>query len=84
MFASWKTHNLTLFTGAIKNLFGAIPGFKKSEYHKQAPKVEEFSEIIVDIFSAVRPQLNIMDAIEIMEGNGPSLENPAFGINFSQ
>lgn len=67
-----KTHNLTLFTGAIKNMFGAIPGFKKSEYHKQAPKVEEFSEIIVDIFSAVRPQINIMDAIEIMEGNGPS------------
>ncbi|HEX9974786.1 MAG TPA: DUF362 domain-containing protein [bacterium] len=71
-----KTHNLTLFTGAIKNMFGAIPGFKKSEYHKQAPKVEEFSEIIVDIFSAVRPQLNIMDAIEIMEGNGPSAGRP--------
>ncbi|MCI0495043.1 DUF362 domain-containing protein [candidate division KSB1 bacterium] len=71
-----KTHNLTLFTGAIKNMFGAIPGFKKSEYHKQAPKVEEFSEIIVDIFSAVRPQINIMDAIEIMEGNGPSAGRP--------
>lgn len=67
-----KTHNLTLFTGAIKNMFGSIPGFKKSEYHKQAPKVERFSEIIVDIFSVVQPQLNIMDAVEIMEGNGPS------------
>jgi uncharacterized protein (DUF362 family)/NAD-dependent dihydropyrimidine dehydrogenase PreA subunit len=67
-----KTHNLTLYTGAIKNMFGSIPGFKKSEYHKQAPKVEGFSEIIVDIFSAVSPQLNIMDAVEIMEGNGPS------------
>jgi len=71
-----KTHNLTLFTGAIKNMFGSIPGFKKSEYHKQAPKVEGFSEIIVDIFSAVRPQLNIMDAVEIMEGNGPSAGKP--------
>ena len=71
-----KTHNLTLFTGAIKNMFGVIPGFKKSEYHKQAPKVEKFSEIIVDVFSAVRPELNIMDAVEIMEGNGPSAGKP--------
>ncbi len=67
-----KTHNLTLYTGAIKNMFGSIPGFRKSEYHKQAPKVEEFSQIIVDIFSVTQPQLSIMDAITIMDGNGPS------------
>lgn len=67
-----KTHNLTLLTGAIKNMFGSIPGFKKSEYHKQAPQVKQFSRVIVDIFSVTRPQLNIMDAIEIMEGDGPS------------
>jgi uncharacterized protein (DUF362 family)/Pyruvate/2-oxoacid:ferredoxin oxidoreductase delta subunit len=71
-----KTHNLTLFTGAVKNIFGSIPGFKKSEYHKQAPKVEQFSEIIVDIFSAVKPELSIMDAVDIMEGNGPSAGKP--------
>jgi len=71
-----KTHNLTLFTGAIKNMFGSIPGFKKSEYHKQAPKVEDFSKIIVDIFSTTKPHLTIMDAITIMEGNGPSAGSP--------
>lgn len=71
-----KTHNLTLFTGAVKNMFGAIPGFKKSEYHKQAPKIEQFSEIIVDIFSAVKPELSIMDAVDMMEGNGPSAGKP--------
>lgn len=70
-----KTHNLTLFTGAIKNMFGSIPGFKKSEYHKIAPKVEKFSEIVVDIFSVASPALNIMDAVDIMEGNGPSAGN---------
>ncbi len=76
-----KTHNLTLYTGAIKNMFGSIPGFKKSEYHKQAPKVEQFSEIIVDVFEAVQPALNIMDAVEIMEGNGPSAGKPRhFGL----
>ncbi len=67
-----KTHNLTLFTGAIKNMFGSIPGFQKSEYHKQAHKARDFSKIVVEIFSTIRPQINIMDAVEIMEGNGPS------------
>jgi len=67
-----KTHSLTLFTGAIKNMFGSIPGFRKSEYHKQAHKARDFSKIVVDIFSAIRPHLNIMDAVEIMEGAGPS------------
>jgi len=71
-----KTHNLTLYTGAIKNMFGTIPGFRKSEYHKQAPKVETFSKIIVDVFSAAKPQLNIMDGVTIMEGNGPSAGSP--------
>ena len=71
-----KTHNLTLYTGALKNMFGTIPGFRKSEYHKQAPKVQEFSKIIVDVFSATKPQLTIMDGVTIMEGNGPSAGSP--------
>jgi len=71
-----KTHNLLLYTGAIKNMFGTIPGFRKSEYHKQAPKPDDFAEIIVDIFSAAQPQLTVMDAIVAMEGNGPSAGNP--------
>ncbi|MDZ7330929.1 MAG: DUF362 domain-containing protein [candidate division KSB1 bacterium] len=71
-----KTHNLTLYTGAIKNMFGSIPGFQKSEYHKQHPKVEQFAEIIVDVFQAVQPRLSIMDAVEMMEGNGPSAGTP--------
>ncbi len=71
-----KTHNLMLYTGAIKNMFGVIPGFRKSEYHKQSPKVEEFAEIIVDVFQAVQPGLSIMDAVEMMEGNGPSAGKP--------
>lgn len=70
-----KTHNLLLYTGAIKNMFGTVPGFRKSEYHKQAPRVEDFAKIIVDVFAATRPQLSIMDAVEIMDGSGPSAGN---------
>lgn len=72
-----KTHGLTLFTGAVKNCFGLIPGFRKSEYHKAAPKTAPFSEILVDIFSLSRPRLNIMDGIIGLEGNGPSTSGSA-------
>ena len=67
-----KTHNLTLFTGAIKNMFGSIPGFNKSKYHLLAPRSVQLSESLVDIFQITKPELNIMDGIVGMEGNGPS------------
>jgi uncharacterized protein (DUF362 family)/Pyruvate/2-oxoacid:ferredoxin oxidoreductase delta subunit len=67
-----KTHGLTLFTGAVKNCFGLIPGYQKTNFHKKAPKVEPFSEILVDIFSLAKPHLHIMDAVIGLEGNGPS------------
>ena len=67
-----KTHGLTLLTGAIKNVFGLIPGFQKSVYHLQFPKPLEFAENLIEVFAAVHPHFNIMDGIRILEGNGPS------------
>ncbi|WP_027338950.1 DUF362 domain-containing protein [Halonatronum saccharophilum] len=66
-----KTHSLTLFTGAIKNLYGCIPGMKKAEYHKLYPHPEDFAGIIVDIYSLLKPGLAIMDGVMGLEGNGP-------------
>lgn len=71
-----KTHNLVLYTGAVKNNFGCIPGFRKSEYHRQAPKPHDFAKIVVDVFEAVRPEISIMDGILAMEGSGPSAGSP--------
>jgi len=67
-----KTHSLTLLTGAVKNMFGVVPGFRKAEMHKLFPKPGEFASMIVELYGLVRPALNIMDAILSMEGNGPS------------
>jgi len=67
-----KTHFLVLYTGAIKNMFGVIPGLRKAEFHKMAPKPDEFSRVLVDIFSLVPVAFHIMDAILCMDGNGPS------------
>lgn len=67
-----KTHNFTLFTGAIKNLYGCIPGFHKKELHRLAPRPEDFARLMIDIFSIIRPSLAIMDGIVGMEGDGPT------------
>ncbi|MGC8716576.1 MAG: DUF362 domain-containing protein, partial [bacterium] len=67
-----KTHNFTLITCAIKNMFGCIPGFNKSKMHASAPTPKEFARLIVEIFEKIKPNLTIVDAIEGMEGDGPS------------
>ncbi|MEW6556498.1 MAG: DUF362 domain-containing protein [Elusimicrobiota bacterium] len=72
----FKTHNLVFLTGAIKNLYGCIPGLRKSMYHKFAPHPDEFSEILVDILAIVKPKLSIMDAVVGMEGEGPAAGSP--------
>jgi len=67
----FKTHNLTILTGAIKNLFGLIPGTYKVELHKQYLARDDFAKILVDIYQLVKPSLTVIDAITAMEGNGP-------------
>jgi ferredoxin len=71
-----KTHVLTTYTGCVKNMFGAVPGFAKGRLHSEAPRPVPFSRHIVDIYSLVRPSLNIMDAVVTMEGDGPSGGKP--------
>ncbi|MCM8763057.1 MAG: DUF362 domain-containing protein [Candidatus Omnitrophica bacterium] len=68
----FKTHNLTLLTGAIKNLFGLVPGTYKIELHKNYFYERDFAKILVDILEAARPALTIVDAIVAMEGDGPA------------
>lgn len=67
-----KTHTLTLLTGAVKNMFGVVPGFRKAEMHKVFPRPSEFAAMLVDLYSHVRPAVSILDAVLAMEGNGPS------------
>lgn len=67
-----KTHTLTKMTGAVKNLYGCIPGGLKQIYHKKAQGDEKFSQLLVDIYQNIKPGLNIMDAVISMEGEGPT------------
>jgi len=67
-----KTHTLVGYTGAVKNMFGIIPGGKKSYYHKICGNQITFADLLVDIYNCRIPDLNIMDGIIGMEGNGPA------------
>ncbi|MFC2156213.1 DUF362 domain-containing protein [Acidobacteriota bacterium] len=71
-----KTHAFTIFTGSIKNTFGLIPSGYRHVYHKMYSQREEFSRMLVDVFSVQPPQLTIMDAVQAMEGEGPSGGRP--------
>ena len=71
-----KTHSLTAFTGAVKNMFGIIPYGLRLDYHRIFKWSDVFSQMLVDIFSCAPPHLNIMDGIVGMEGEGPSGGNP--------
>lgn len=66
-----KTHGLVRLTGAVKNQFGCVPGFLKSQYHVKLPDPCDFATMLVDLNTLIRPRLYVMDGIMAMEGNGP-------------
>jgi uncharacterized protein (DUF362 family)/Pyruvate/2-oxoacid:ferredoxin oxidoreductase delta subunit len=71
-----KTHGMMVITGAVKNMFGAVPGEKKIDYHMNFPNYSDFSKALIDTFNAVKPDLNIVDAVYAMDGAGPSGGEP--------
>jgi len=71
-----KTHGFMRFTGAVKVLFGVIPGLEKAQFHLKVPERLDFADMLLDIYLAVKPSLSIMDAVVGMEGEGPSGGTP--------
>ncbi len=68
----FKTHGLTVMTGAIKNSYGILPGAQKARLHQMAGSPKRFHELVVDVFRLRIPDFFIMDAVIGMEGNGPA------------
>jgi len=71
-----KTHGMMTLTAGVKNMFGAIPGAKKPEYHFRYPNHGDFAEALIDIYEHFSPVLTICDAVTAMEGNGPTAGSP--------
>ncbi len=71
-FCKLKSHGMMGMSAATKNMFGAIPGITKPEYHYRFPNAADFSDMLIDINEYFKPSLCIVDAVEGMEGNGPT------------
>ena len=71
-----KTHLFTVMTGAIKNIFGVIPGLSKTGYHAKLHDMQRFTGMLLDLAQYVSPRLTIMDAVLAMEGDGPGTGDP--------
>jgi len=70
--AKLKTHGMMTYTGAVKNLFGVIPGLVKQDYHMRLNNADNFADHLVDICETVKPFFSIIDGIDGMEGDGPT------------
>ena len=66
-----KTHGLMRLTGAVKNLFGCLPGVQKATFHARLKDEFLFAEMLIDLAELLSPKLHIMDGVMGMEGNGP-------------
>lgn len=69
-----KSHGMMGMTCACKNMFGVIPGTTKPEYHFRFPNLPDFADMLVDLndYFAPKVALCLVDAIDTMEGNGPT------------
>jgi ferredoxin len=72
-----KTHEMMTLTCCVKNLFGAVVGTQKAAWHLKAGADKElFAAMLLELYLLREPDLNIVDAIVAMEGNGPAGGDP--------
>lgn len=71
-----KTHMMTGMSGAVKNLFGTVPGLEKAEFHMHFPEKQQFGVMLVDLCETLHADLHIVDGILSMEGDGPGSGTP--------
>ncbi len=75
--AKLKTHGMMTMTCAVKNLFGAVVGAGKIAWHLRAGEDRDlFARMLLEIYLLRKPDLNIVDAVIAMEGDGPSSGDP--------
>jgi uncharacterized protein (DUF362 family)/NAD-dependent dihydropyrimidine dehydrogenase PreA subunit len=66
-----KNHELMIFSGAMKNIFGFVPAFNKAKQHVKYPDRYKFGKFFVDLEEVIKPHFHIMDGIIALEGPGP-------------
>ncbi len=71
-----KTHMIAGMTCCLKNSFGLIPANAKSRVHAVTGHAKRLTEFFVELYRWRIPDLNIVDGILAMEGDGPTAGSP--------
>lgn len=71
-----KTHGLTTLTAAVKNLYGVLPGYQKTQRHKEHSHPVDFGRYVRALLDTLPAMLSIADGVVGMEGEGPSNGTP--------
>jgi len=67
-----KSHMLMRFSGAIKNLYGIVPGGYKQLLHQKTKDINDMAEIFLDVYESLTPKiLSIIDGVVGLDG-GPA------------
>lgn len=67
-----KVHGQMTISGAVKNLFGCVVGFRKALAHNQLGHSHDvFRSMLMDIYEALPTPFHLMDAIHPMHKKGP-------------
>ena len=64
-----KRHHTAYLTGALKNNIGALSA--RSRYHVHYRTKGKFKEAIAEVADAIRPEITIVDARDILVKSGP-------------
>lgn len=67
-----KTHSFAGLTGAVKNLYGSVPGLMKTSLHLAAPGPDDFAARLLDVYEVATPTFHLADGVVAMDGRGPS------------
>jgi NAD-dependent dihydropyrimidine dehydrogenase PreA subunit len=73
----FKTHAMMGLTLAVKNLYGLFVGKQKVRWHLQSGRNHKhFARLLIELAYSINPGLTILDAVTVMEGNGPGNGTP--------
>jgi uncharacterized protein (DUF362 family) len=72
-----KVHCQMTVSGAVKNLFGCVVGFRKAyAHHRLGHSHTVFRSMIMDVYRALPRAIHLMDAVEPMHRDGPIKGEP--------
>lgn len=69
--AKLKTSCYMMFSGAVKNNYGIIPGTQKAKIHNEFPGRDDFADMLIDLAAIPKKLVAVIDGSTVMDGNGP-------------